>query len=113
MSRTASSGIISVRPDGGWVDIEDVAAVAAASLLDPEKHNGQIYRLGYQAATYDQIAAIFTEVIGQPFSYEARPPEEFYRKVLAAGAEPAYMKCVFDLFTEINQWDRRETGRSL
>src|SRR6202011_3911724 len=26
-----------------WVDIEDVAAVAAASLLDPEKHNGQIY----------------------------------------------------------------------
>ena len=41
-----------------WVDVEDVAAVAAASLLDPEKHNGQIYRLGYQAATYDQIAAI-------------------------------------------------------
>ena len=61
-----------------WVDIEDVAAVAAASLLDPEKHNGQIYRLGYQAATYDQIAAIFTEVIRQAFSYEARPPEEFY-----------------------------------
>ena len=80
-----------------WVDIEDVAA----SLLDPEKHNGQIYRLGYQAATYDQIAAIFTEVIGQPFSYEARPPEEFYRNVLAAGAEPAYMKCVFDLFAEL------------
>ena len=80
-----------------WVDIEDVAAVAAASLLDPENHNGQIYRLGHQAATYDQIAAIFTEVIGQPFSYEARPPEEFYRNVLAAGAKPAYMKCVFDL----------------
>ena len=84
-----------------WVDIEDVAAVAAASLLDPVKRNGQIYRLGHQAATYDQIAAIFTEVIGQPFSYEARPPEEFYRNVLAAGAEPAYMKCVFDLFAEL------------
>jgi NAD(P)H dehydrogenase (quinone) len=28
-----------------WVDIEDVAAVAAACLLDPEKHNGQTYRL--------------------------------------------------------------------
>jgi hypothetical protein len=55
----------------------------------------------HQAATYDQIAAIFTEVIGQPFSYEARPPEEFYRNVLAAGAEPAYMKCVFDLFAEL------------
>jgi NAD(P)H dehydrogenase (quinone) len=40
-------------------------------------------------------------VIGQPFSYEARPPEEFYRNVLAAGAEPAYMKCVFDSYTEL------------
>jgi uncharacterized protein YbjT (DUF2867 family) len=78
-----------------------VAAVAAASLLDPEKHNGQTYRLGYQAATYDQIAAILTEVIGQPFSYEARPPEEFYRNVLAVGAEPAYMKCVLDTYTEL------------
>jgi NAD(P)H dehydrogenase (quinone) len=84
-----------------WVDIEDVAAVAAVSLLEPEKHNGQTYRLGYEAATYDDIAEIFTKVIGQPFSYEARPPEEFYRNVLAAGAEPAYMKCVFDSYTEL------------
>ena len=38
--------------------------------------------------------------IGQPFSYEARPPEEFYRNVLAAGAEPSYMKCVFDSYTD-------------
>ena len=34
-------------------------------------------------------------------SYAARLPEEFYRSVLAAGAEPAYMKCVFDLLTEL------------
>jgi hypothetical protein len=40
-------------------------------------------------------------VVGQPFSYEARPPEEFYRTVLAAGAEPAYMKCVFNTFTDL------------
>src|SRR5260370_17879520 len=84
-----------------WVDIEDVAAVAAACLLDPEKHNGQTYRLGYQAATYDQIAAILTEVIGQPFSYEAPPPEDFYPHSLAACAEPAYMKCVFSLFSKL------------
>jgi NAD(P)H dehydrogenase (quinone) len=46
------------------------------------------------------IARTFTEVIGQPFSYEARPPEEFYRNVLAAGAEPSYMKCVFNSYTD-------------
>ena len=83
-----------------WVDCEDVAAVAAACLLEPGKHAGQTYRLGYEARTYDDIAEIFTRVIGQPFSYEPRPPEEFYRNVLAAGAEPAYMKCVFDSYSD-------------
>ena len=83
-----------------WVDIEDVSDVAAASLLHPEKHRSQTYRMGYEAATYDDIAKIFTKVIGQPFSYEARPPKEFYRNVLAAGAEPAYMKCVFDSYSD-------------
>jgi uncharacterized protein YbjT (DUF2867 family) len=62
--------------------------VATACLLDPEKHNGQMYRLGYEARTYYGVAEIFTQVIGQPFSYEPRPPEEFYRNVLAAGADP-------------------------
>jgi NAD(P)H dehydrogenase (quinone) len=84
-----------------WVDIEDIAAVAAACLSEPEKHNGQTYRLGYEAATFDEFAAILTKVVGQPFSYEARPPEEFYKTVLAAGAEPAYMKCVFNSFTSL------------
>jgi NmrA-like family len=82
------------------VDIEDVAAVAAVSLLDPEKHHGQTYRMGYEALTYDEIAEIFTKVLDQDFSYEARPPEEFYENVLAAGAEPAYMKCVFNSYSD-------------
>jgi uncharacterized protein YbjT (DUF2867 family) len=83
-----------------WVDCEDVAAVAASCLLGPEKHKGQTYHLGYEARTYYDIAEVFTQVIGQPFSYEPRPPEEFYRNVLAAGAEPSYMKCVFDSYTD-------------
>jgi NAD(P)H dehydrogenase (quinone) len=83
-----------------WVDCEDVAAAAAACLLDPVKHGGQTYRLGYEARTCGEIAEIFTRVLGQPFTYEPRPPEEFYRNVLAAGAEPAYMKCVSDSFAD-------------
>ena len=34
-----------------WVDIEDISAVAAECLANPEKHHGQTYRLGYEAAT--------------------------------------------------------------
>lgn len=84
-----------------WVDCDDVAAVAAACLLDPEKHSGMTYRLGYEAKTYDELAEVFSEVLGQPFRYEPRSPSEFLENMLAAGAEPAYMKCVFDSYTDL------------
>ena len=78
-----------------WVDCEDVAAVAAACLLDPVRHAGKTYRLGYEAASYHDIAAVFSEVLGQPYTYQPHPPEEFLATVLAAGADPAYMQCVY------------------
>jgi NAD(P)H dehydrogenase (quinone) len=91
-----------------WVDCEDIAAVAAACLADPDLHAGQTYRLGYEAKTFHQVAQTFTEVLGQPFSYEPRPPAEFLQNVLAAGAEPAYMKCVFESYSDLT--DGRDIG---
>ncbi len=85
-----------------WVDGEDVAAVAAVCLQNPEAHKGQTYRLGYDAKTYDDIAEVLTRVIGQPFTYEARPPEEFLKNVLSAGADPAYMDCVYRSYTNLS-----------
>ena len=84
-----------------WVDCEDVAAVAAACLLDPSTHAGRTHRLGYEAKTYYELADAFTNALEQPFSYEPQPPADFLRNVLAAGAEPAYMKCVFDSYTDL------------
>jgi NAD(P)H dehydrogenase (quinone) len=84
-----------------WVDCDDVAAVAAECLAHPEVHSGQTYRLGYEAKTYDELAEVFSKTLGQPFRYEPQPPSEFLRNVLAAGAEPAYMKCVFESYTNL------------
>jgi NAD(P)H dehydrogenase (quinone) len=84
-----------------WVDCDDVAAVAAICLANPAQHAGKTYRLGYEARTYYELAEIFSETLGQLFSYEPQPPSEFLRNVLAAGAEPAYMKCVFDSYTDL------------
>lgn len=83
-----------------WVDCEDVAAVASECLLNPTRHVGNTYRLGYDAKTYEEIAQIMGDTLGKSFRYEARPPSEFLRHVLAAGAEPAYMKCVFDSYSD-------------
>jgi NAD(P)H dehydrogenase (quinone) len=78
-----------------WVDSEDVAAVAAEALKHPEIHSGKTYHLGYEARTYPEIAEILTKVIGQPFTDESHSPEEFLEQMLAAGGDPAYMRCVY------------------
>jgi NAD(P)H dehydrogenase (quinone) len=78
-----------------WVDTDDVAAVAAVVLRNPEIHAGKTYHLGYEAKTYSEIAEILAKAVGSPFISESRSPEEFLEQMLAAGAEPAYMRCVY------------------
>ena len=85
-----------------WVDCDDVAAVAAAALLDPRKHHGQTYRMGYEAKSYNDIADLMTKNFGKPFRYQTHPAEEFLKNVLAAGGEPAYMKCVYECYRDFS-----------
>ena len=79
-----------------WVDVDDVAQVAALALADPDRHGGQTYRLGYDAATFGELAGMLTAIVGQPFRYEPLPPEVFLETMRDAGAEMAYMSCVYD-----------------
>lgn len=79
-----------------WVDCEDVAAVAAVALKNPDLHNGNTYRLGYDAKSYPEIANILSQSVGKTISYESRPPKEFLDSMKDVGADPAYMKCVYD-----------------
>jgi uncharacterized protein YbjT (DUF2867 family) len=78
-----------------WVDCDNVAAVAAVALKHPEIHAGKTYHLGYEARSHSEIAEILTQVLGQQFTAESRPPQEFLEQMLAAGADPAYMKCAY------------------
>jgi NAD(P)H dehydrogenase (quinone) len=87
-----------------WVDVEDVAQVAAIALAHPEIHAGQTYRLGYDALTFEEMAAMMTTIIGKPFRYEPLAPEVFLQNMINAGAEMAYMGCVYD------HWKRYAAG---
>ncbi|MGR3897725.1 SDR family oxidoreductase [Pseudomonas sp. 1176_21] len=84
-----------------WVDGEDVARVAAQALLHPQRHAGQTYRLGYDVKSYDEVAQVMSEVLGQPCRYDAQSPDVFLENMRAAGAEMAYMSCVHDNFTRM------------
>lgn len=81
-----------------WIDCDDLSLVAAHALREPEKYAGQVIPLGYDAKTFDEIAKILTQTTGQSFAAEARPPEEFLENALAAGADLAYMTCVYTQF---------------
>lgn len=87
-----------------WVDVDDVAQVAALALAHPELHAGKTYRLGYDAKTFTEIAALMTEIVGKPYHYEALSPEVFLASMQAAGAEMAYMFCVYE------HWKRYAAG---
>ncbi|MCZ9340241.1 NmrA family NAD(P)-binding protein, partial [Streptomyces sp. TRM76130] len=89
----------------GFVDAEDIAAVAVRALTDEQAHNTDLVLTGPEALSHDDIAAIITEVTGRPvvhrrLSYEqlrhrltAQVPTEFAAiladmdRAIAGGAE--------------------------
>ncbi|MEM9153207.1 MAG: NmrA family NAD(P)-binding protein [Cyanobacteria bacterium P01_F01_bin.3] len=81
-----------------WIDCNDLALVAAHALRESEKYAGQVIPLGYDAKTFDEVAEILSQATGQVIQAEARPPEEFLKNALAAGADSAYMTCVYTQF---------------
>jgi len=87
-----------------WVDVDDVAEVAALSLAHPEVHGGQTYRMGYDAMSFGELAELMSAIVGQPFRYEPLPPEVFLEAMRNADAEMAYMNCVYD------HWKRYAAG---
>ena len=71
-------------------------------MLPPrQRHAGHTYRLGYDVKSYGEVAQVMSEVLGQPFRYDAQSPDVFLENMRAAGAEMAYMRCVHDNFTRM------------
>jgi len=105
--KAIENGIVHAYVEGArlsWVDVNDVAQVAAVALAHPETHSGQTYRLGYDAKTFAEIAELLTAIVGKPFHYEPLSPEIFLQAMIDAGAEMAYMDCVY------NHWKRYAAG---
>ena len=78
----------------GWIDITDIAAVAGAALRNPASHARQIYPLATDLGSMHEVVALLSEVTGQSWRYEAREPEEFFKKMTGVGIDAVYMKGV-------------------
>lgn len=72
-----------------FIDTRDIAAVAAAVLLDPEPHRGRKYVLtGGEAVGYADVAAALSEVLGRPVRYQPIPMEDARARLEARGVSP-------------------------
>ncbi len=102
-----SNGVVTAFVAGArlsWVDVDDVAQVAALALAHPDVHAGETYRLGYDAVSFYELAELMTSIVDKPFRYEPLAPEVFLQSMIEAGAEMAYMSCVYD------HWKRYAAG---
>jgi uncharacterized protein YbjT (DUF2867 family) len=83
-----------------FVDAEDIAAVASATLADPEAHAGAQYALtGPEALTIAAAAKIIGEVSGQAVDYTDIDRDEWVA-IAVAGGVPADYGAILSVLTE-------------
>ncbi|MFE5539513.1 NAD(P)H-binding protein [Streptomyces sp. NPDC056492] len=73
----------------GFVDAEDIAAVAVRALTDDRAPNTDLVLTGPEALSHDDVAAILTEVTGRPVVHHHLTYEAM-RDALAAAIPPEF-----------------------
>lgn len=75
---------------GSFIDARDIAAVAAALLVN-DRFNGQDFDLtGPEALDHQQVAAVLTQASGKDIGYTDISPEQMREGLLAAGLPADY-----------------------
>jgi uncharacterized protein YbjT (DUF2867 family) len=81
-----------------FVDVRDVAGVAAKVLLE-DGHEGRAYELtGREALDYARVAAVLSDVLGRRIVYADPSPVAFWRHARAAGRPVPYVLVMLALY---------------
>ena len=71
-----------------FVDLEDVADVAAAVLTEPGRHAGRIHELtGPRALTFTEAVEVISRASGLPMSYRRISPAEYAADLVGQGLD--------------------------
>jgi uncharacterized protein YbjT (DUF2867 family) len=74
-----------------FVDVEDIASVAAATLAEPEWHAGRAYApTGPESLTLDQAARIISAAAGRTIVYRDTDRAEWVEAMVRSGVPAAY-----------------------
>jgi uncharacterized protein YbjT (DUF2867 family) len=81
---------------------DDIAACAAAVLLDPSAHAGRVYSLtGPESPTLAEAAETMTRVLGRPFRFEDETVEAAYASRSSYGAPDWQLDAWVSTYTAI------------
>jgi uncharacterized protein YbjT (DUF2867 family) len=84
-----------------FIDIDDIAEVAFASLTDP-KHDGQLYEVtGPELCNFADLSEKFTEQLGREITFQQINLETFRANLLAANVDEGAIEALVYLFTEV------------
>ncbi|MES0835927.1 NAD(P)H-binding protein [Nocardiopsis tropica] len=86
----------------GFVDAEDIAAVAARALTDAHAPDTDLVLTGPEALSHDDIAAAVTGVTGRPVEHR-RLTREQMRDLLSAQMPPAFAALLADMDHAISE----------
>jgi uncharacterized protein YbjT (DUF2867 family) len=82
-----------------FVDVRDIAAVAAKVLTEPG-HQGKAYELtGSEALTYGEVAEALTRVLGRPVRYARPGLLRFWRAMRSRGTPAPFVLVMAALYT--------------
>ena len=84
-----------------FVDVDDIAEIAAAALVD-DRHAGQLYEVtGPRLLTFTDALATIGTAIGRPVAYVRITPDELLGGLAAAGVPADDAANLVELFSEI------------
>ncbi len=101
----------SIKAQGAWyypskpnvpiqsLSVADIGEAAAATAVQGAgSHGNKVYYLGGAAQTWEQVAAVYTEVLGKPVKFVQVPDEAAVKGMLGAGLPELLVKGMVELF---------------
>ena len=82
-----------------FVDARDIGAVAAKVLTERGYENKAYELTGAAALTYNEVAQIFSDVLGREVRYPNPSPLAFYRRMRSRGLERGFVLVMVALYT--------------
>lgn len=101
----AHDKIISATGEGRipWISAEDIAAVAFQALTRPESFNTDLFILGPELLSYNDVAKIISDEVGRQITHESKSEAELVKYLTDTGMPAAYASMLAAMDIEISK----------